>query len=188
MRTILFLLSLTFASIFSKGQQRQPFIPDTTVNQIKINDYRSTERVLGKDVWKNLFESKGSLPRIEVVNNTKTESLRLIFHYGGSKNSVDEFEIAGIDKSYKIPKQAIVLATATFITGNNIRLGMSKEEVVKILGAGYKSNVKGKAEELLYTLNNKSGFVRRYNQYEYYIRCLFRNGVLLKYSFGFTAV
>jgi hypothetical protein len=82
MRTILFLLSLTFASIFSKGQQRKPFIPDTIVNQIRINDHRSTERILGKDVWKNLFESKGNLPGIEVIDKTKTESLRLIFHYG----------------------------------------------------------------------------------------------------------
>lgn len=188
MRTILFLLSLTFASTFSNGQQRKSFIPDTTVNQIKISDYRSTERILGKDVWKKLFESKGNLPRIEVVNNTKTESLRLIFHYGGSKNSADEFEIVKIEKSYKIPTQATILKVDTFITGNKIRLGMSKDEVVNILGSGYKFNVKGETEELLYILNNKSRFVKRYNQFEYYIRCFFKDGVLLKYSFGFTAI
>jgi hypothetical protein len=90
---------------------------------------------------------------------------------------VDEFEIRKIDKSYKIPTQARILEVDTFITGNKIRLGMSKEEVVKILGDGYKSNAKGKTEELLYTLNNKSEFVKRYNQFEYYIRCFFEGGV-----------
>jgi len=188
MKTVLFLLSLTFASTFTTGQQRKQVIPDTAVNQLKINDYRSTERILGKDVWQNLYESKGNLPRIELINSTKTESLRLIFHYGGSKNSADEFEIVKIDKSYKIPTQATILKVDTFITGNKIRVGMNKDEVVKILGNGYKFNVKGKTEELLYTLNNKSGFVKRYNQTEYYIRCFFRDGVLVKYSFGFTAV
>jgi hypothetical protein len=188
MKILLIFLSLLFVFTFSKGQQHKSFIPDTMVIQIKINDIGTTEAILGKNIWQCLFESKGNLPRIELINKTKNQSLRLIFHYGGSKNSVDEFEILKIDSFYKIPTQAKVLKIDTFVTGNGIKLGISKDEIVRILGNNYKSNAKGKIEELLYTLDSKAAFVKRYNQFEYYIRCLFKNGILVKYSFGFVDI
>lgn len=188
-KKIIFLISgLLFLIVTASGQHHEDLKPDTAVSNININDYESTERILGKNSWSKQFEQAGSLPRIEIVNRTGTQILRLFFHYGGSKNSVDEFELMSIDSTYKTPKQAIHLKDEQFITSNKIRLGISKNGLVKKLGNGYKSNVSGNVERLVYTVDGKSNFIRRYNQPRYYIRCVFKNDILIKYSFGFESL
>lgn len=177
-----------FLVVTARGQQNERLKPDTAVNNININDYKSTELLLGKNIWNKQFEHTGSLPRIEIVNKTKTQILRLFFHYGGSKNSVDEFEIMSIDSAYKIPKKAIYLKDERFITSNKICLGISKKDLVNKLGNSYKSSISGSIERLVYTIDDKSNFVKRYNQYRYYIKCTFKNDILIKYSFGFESV
>lgn len=184
-KILIIAIILVFSTRHSNGQQR--LVPDTAVNGIRLNDYVSTEKVLGKNSWNKLFEQGKSLPRIELVNKPGTQALRLFFHYGGSKNAVDEFEILHIDSTYKAPKQVVALAAGEFVSSRNIKLGMSREEVVKILGANYKAHVDGSTERLAYTMNEKAGFVKRYNQFGYYIKCIFSKGILVKYAFGFDA-
>ncbi|WP_142687372.1 hypothetical protein [Chitinophaga polysaccharea] len=179
--TIILLLSTRYVN----GQQPVRLIPDTAVNGIRLNDYVSTEKVLGKNIWNKLFEQGKSLPRIELVNKSKTQALRLFFHYGGSKNAVDEFEILLIDSTYKAPKQVVVLPAEVFVSSRKIRLGISREEVVKILGNNCKTHANGSTEQLTYAMNEKAGFVKRYNQFGYYIKCIFSKGILVKYAFGF---
>lgn len=185
MKNIFLASSLLFLIVTANGQHLKP---DTAVNNININNSESTERVLGKNSWDKQFEQAASLPRIEVVNRTGTQILRLLFHYGGSKNSVDEFELMDIDSTYKTPKLAIHLKDEQFITSNEIYLGISKNDLVKKLGNSYKSSISGNVERLVYTVDDKSNFVRRYNQYRYYIRCVFKNDILIKYSFGFESL
>jgi len=188
MKIIFLISSLLLLTVTASGQQHEGLKPDTAVNNININDYESTERVLGKNSWSKQFEQAGSLPRIEAVNKTGTQILRLFFHYGGSKNSVDEFELMSVDSAYKIPKQAIHLKDEQFITSNKISLGISKGDLVKKLGNSYKSSVSGNVERLVYTVDSKSNFVRRYNQHMYYIRCVFKGDTLIKYAFGFESL
>lgn len=188
MKVIFLLSGLCFLTATASGQQHEYLKPDTAVNNININDDESTELVLGKNSWNKQFEQAGSLPRIEVVNKTGTQILRLFFHYGGSKNSVDEFEIINIDSVYRIPKQAIHLKDGQFITSNKIYLGINKGDLVKKLGNNYKSSISGNVERLVYTADSKSDFVKRYNQYRYYIRCVFKDDILIKYSFGFESL
>ncbi|SEN38988.1 hypothetical protein SAMN04488505_11036 [Chitinophaga rupis] len=188
MKAIFLISSLLFLTVTASGQHHEDLKPDTAVNNITINDYKSTELVLGKNSWSKQFEQAGSLPRIEVVNKTGTQILRLFFHYGGSKNSVDEFEMINIDSAYKIPKQVVHLKDGQFITSNKIYLGITKEDLVKKLGNSYKSSINGNVERLVYTADSKSNFVRRYNQHGYYIRCVFKDDILIKYSFGFESL
>ena len=180
--------ALLFSVATANGQQHINFKPDTAVNHINLNDFESTEQVLGKSCGNKLFEQAHSLPRIEIVNKARTQVLRLFFHYGGSKNSVDEFELVAIDSSYKIPKQVIYSKKELFLTSNKIHLGINKKDLVNKLGNNYKSDKSGNDVQLTYILSNKSNFVRRYNQYQYYIKCVFRNDILIKYSFGFESV
>jgi len=187
MKIIFLISSLLFLIVTASGQHHEYLKPDTAVSNININDYKSTERVLGKSSWNKQFEQTGSLPRIEIVNKTGTQILRLFFHYGGSKNSVDEFEIMDIDSAYKIPKQAIYSEDEQFITSNKTYLGISRKDLVKKLGNSYKSSISGNVEQLVYTIDDKPNFVRRYNQYRYYIKCVFKDGILIKYSFGFES-
>jgi len=188
MKIIFLISSLLLLAVTANGQQHKDLNPDTAVNNININDYETTERVLGKNSWSKQFEQAGSLPRIEAVNKAGTQILRLFFHYGGSKNSVDEFELMSVDSAYKISKQAIHLKDEQFITSNKISLGISKGDLVKKLGNSYKSSVSGNVERLVYTVDSKSNFVRRYNQHTYYIRCVFKNDTLIKYAFGFESL
>jgi hypothetical protein len=187
MKNILIILVLVLSAQHSNGQQPARLVPDTAVNGIRLDDYNTTEKVLGKNIWNKQFEQAGSLPRIELVNKSKTQALRLFFHYGGSKNAVDEFEILCIDSTYKTPKQAVLIKDELFVTSRKIRLGITREEIVKILGNNYKTNTTGNTERLVYVLDQKSGFVKRYNQYQYYIKCILNKGVVVKYAFGFES-
>ncbi|MEI3800488.1 hypothetical protein SAMN05660461_6406 [Chitinophaga ginsengisegetis] len=187
MKNILIIAVLVLSIQYSNAQQRVRFVPDTAVNSIHLNDYSTTEKVLGKNIWNKQFEQAKSLPRIELVNKSKTQALRLFFHYGGSKNAVDEFEILCIDSTYKMPKQTVLISDELFVTSRKIRLGITREEIVKILGDNYKTATAGDTEGLAYVLDQKSGFVKRYNQYRYYIKCTLNKGVLVKYAFGFES-
>ncbi|MBO9730867.1 MAG: hypothetical protein J7623_19665 [Chitinophaga sp.] len=103
-KIIIIISTLLFSVITTQGQQSVRLQPDTAVNHINISDYKSTIHVLGKTIWDKHFEQAGSLPRIEILNKTNTQALRLFFHYGGAENAVDEFEIITIDSSYKSPR------------------------------------------------------------------------------------
>jgi len=167
------------------GQQKA-MIPDTAVNTIRLGDYTSTEKVLGARVWDKHFEADGMLPRIELVNHDKTQVLRLLFHYGGSRNSVDEFELLAIDKSYKLPAKVVRMDVGGFVTSRKISLGVSKDSVIKVFGKPFKTlGNKAGMEVIAFEMDESTAFVKRHNEYKYYIKCSFRNGMLIKYSFGF---
>src|SRR5258708_18432 len=188
LRNLILLGWIIFVTNPAIGKHKS-IIPDTSVNGIKLNDPASTEKVLGPKVWEKHFEAGGLLPRIEIVNHDRTQVLRLLFHYGGSKNSVDEFEILAIDKSYKLPTQVIVMDVDRFLESRSIALLIKKESVIKAIGNKYKV-LKGMAdyEQLYFEIDNSSDFVKRHNEYKYYIKCSFKNGSLIKYSFGFQSV
>jgi hypothetical protein len=165
---------------------KRVFIPDTSVNKIELSDYRSTERVLGDSVWGKKFESDGLFPRIELINRARTQVLRLFFHYGGSKNSVDEFEMLDIDRHYKMPEYAIALDIDSFKTSRRIVLDIRKDSLINILGNGCKAfRKKSGYEELYYEVVSPSNLLKRYKQYKYYVKCVLKKGRLIKYSFGF---
>jgi hypothetical protein len=187
-KTCFFLGCMILLSGPAIGQQKW-MIPDTAVNVIKLGDYASTEKLLGAKVWEKHFEADGMLPRIEIVNRDKTQVLRLLFDYGGSRNSVDQFELLAIDKSYKLPGKVVRMDVGGFVTSRKIALGMRKDSVIRAIGKDYKmDSKKGGIEVISFEMNESTAFVKRHNEYKYYIKCSFRNGVLIKYSFGFESV
>jgi uncharacterized membrane protein len=168
---------------------QRAMIHDTAVNKIKLGDPRSTEKVLGPRIWDKNFEADGLWPRIEIVNRDSTQVLRLMVEYGGVKNSANQFQIIAIDKHYKFPRKAVRVNIDSFTTSRKISLFLKKESVLKILGNSYKVlRGKGGNEELFFESSESDDFVKRYNEYKYFIQCVFRNGVLVNYWFGFEAV
>ncbi len=164
---------------------------DTAVYNIKLANYASTVQALGNNCWRYCFEQNNSLPRIELVNRHTMQVLRLYFNYGGAKNTVDAFEILMFDSSYKIPLQAIVVNdSAGFVTSKKITLGLTKARVQNVLGRNiWQTITKGNKGQLvcMYVNSNAaSPVLKRYNQPQYYIKCIFTNGVLTGYSFGFS--
>ncbi|HEY4108074.1 hypothetical protein [Puia sp.] len=168
--------------------QQQSIVPDTAVNNIKLADRASTEKVLGTHAWDKHFEAGGMLPRIEIVNRDKTQVLRLLFDYGGSKNSVDGFQLLTVDKTYKLPAKTMTLDVTGFVTSAKITLGMPRAGVLKAFGNKLRvvSN-KGGIEEMLLEMDESTAFVKRHNEYKYFARCSFKNSVLVKYTVGFES-
>jgi hypothetical protein len=167
----------------------QHSIPDTAVNKLKLGDYKNTERIFGP-VWdKKSFEADGLLPRLEIVNRDNTQVLRLMVDYGGTKDAANQFEILAVNKHYKFPRKLLRMNIDSFTTSRKITLFLKKESVIKILGKGYKVlSGKGGDEEVFFESSESDDFVKRYNEYKYFIQCSFRNGVLVKYWFGFESV
>jgi len=167
------------------GQPRH-FIPDSAINKLRLGDNKNTEKLFGP-VWDKMsFEADGQMPRLEIVNRDSTQILRLFVHYGGFKDAADEFEILAVDKHYKFPRKLLKMNIDTFITSRKITLFLPKDSVINILGKKYTSSGDRKGnEDLFYELEESNAFVKRYDQWKYFIQCSFRNGVLLDYSFGF---
>src|SRR4051812_10625237 len=114
MRLIQTVIYLCFSiNLLAQPKQSSTTFPiEKSVNHIFLQDESTTIKQLGTNSWDKHFEADSMLPRIECINKTATEGLRLFFHYGGTKNSVAEFELLIISKEYKRPSQAISLNTS----------------------------------------------------------------------------
>jgi uncharacterized membrane protein len=164
-------------------------IHDTAVGRIKMGDPESTVKVLGPRIWEKHFEGDGLLPRIEVINRDSTQVLRLMIEYGGIKNSANQLQILAVDSRYKFPRKAVRVNVDKFTSGLKVSLSQKKESVIRVLGKDYKVLAgKGGDEEIIYESSETDELVKRYNEYKYFIRCVFRKGVLVNYWFGFEPV
>jgi hypothetical protein len=74
-----------------------------------------------------------------------------------------------------------------FKTGKGIKLGMSKVEVIKILGGGFEITTDKDTKIIKYTIEGmeKSKILQKYNAPEYFGEYVFQKDKLIKMSFGF---
>lgn len=184
---IIFCILYSFSSMlfFAQKQKSVPFTMEESVCNIFLQDDRTTTKVLGAGIWEKHFEADGMFPRIECINENGTQGLRLFFHYGGSKNVVDEFELFEIGKGYKKPSRAIILKECEFKSGNRIALGMSKQQIIDIIGKRFIS-VREKEDEVMkyYTADQNATVLKKYRGVAYFITCRLKNNRLVQYNFG----
>ncbi|OKS88203.1 hypothetical protein RG47T_3667 [Mucilaginibacter polytrichastri] len=144
---------------------------------------------LGKNSWGREFEKEDGfgMPRIEVTNADKTQLLRLGFFEGDFENNVQAFQIQYLPANYKRSAKTAKINTPAFISALNIKLGMTKAEVIKRIGNSYKSTKdKGFAKLKWYTNDPNSAFLKEYKAVGYSIECKFdTSGKLTQYYFGF---
>lgn len=173
-------------NLFGQQKKIEAFPIEKSVSNMHLQDPHTTTSVFGPDAWNKHFEADDMFPRVECVNINKTQGLRLFFHYGGTKNAVAEFEIFLVNKDYRKPDKAIQLKVDEFKSGAGVSLGLSREEVISLLGKRYKSMKKNEEEEIVYyTDDPNSDVLKIYNEIAYFIKCRFRKGRLVKYNFGF---
>jgi hypothetical protein len=178
-------LLLVFLS-FSQKNNNTSFKEEYAIFKIYLQDDKSTEGILGKNIWKKHFEANEMFPRIECISNNNRQILRLFFHYGGLQNSVAEFELLYMPQSYKKDRNVVKIDKSTFISKNGVELGMSKLSVINLIGKNYKVKNTKKYEELLYyTEDTTSGILKKIGGVAYFIKCRFVNGKLNQYNFGF---
>jgi len=166
----------------SKGLTNPQFV-DESISGIFFHNSKSTKKVLGKDSWTKLYETKGDLPRMFRYNKDKSEILTLFFHHGGVKNEWAEFQVEKVKK--KSGKIKVLKGIDHFISGKGIKLGMKIEQLKKILGEPNK-----KAENILsYRIEDiklkKYKILVEHNLPIYYGKYHFDKGRLSKFRFGF---
>lgn len=155
-----------------------PRCVDTSVAGIAIKDPASAEAVVGREIA--LVED--DLLYALYTNNARSEQLRLIFHPGDIRHSFSEFEVKGVRSPGRGAK--VLSTVSSFRTAKGIHLGMSKREVMAVLG---KPKGNSRAATLEYRLDDiaSTPFLQRYNMPIYYGRYRFKGNRLVEYAFGF---
>ncbi|MCW3074204.1 MAG: hypothetical protein JWP69_1273 [Flaviaesturariibacter sp.] len=154
--------------------------PDTSVYKIELLDQASSSRVVGNDY--KLVENNVDMPHVSFNSSDNKQILTLFFHYGGARNSFSEFQVQinnGLQKNRPVNTQI-------FATNNNIKLGLTKESLIQILGSCYTASLINDKEVLKYIIDDSmSSFLKLYNYPSYYGHYEFKAGRLVKFRFGF---
>lgn len=162
------------------------FQPDTSINELLF--LRNAESV------KSIFPSeqiplmiKGyEFPIGYAINQESNQYLGLIQYHGDVSNQFSVFEI-GYLNDIDEPERAIN-TTIEFQTESGLQLGMSKESLLKIKGAGFTVQASSSDETVLrYEIIDyiNSDFLQRYRLPIYYFDVYLTNDLIKKIQFGF---
>jgi hypothetical protein len=169
-------------------KQDSLLIPDTSINnKISLENPTSIKKLFGNQlpVVNDInLAAKGF--KVCVLNKSENEYLKMNSFPGGVINAVDHFEIGYvIFLSNDINKKKSDFLS--FATENGIRLGISKEEIIRIKGNKYSVIKDKEAYTFRYVLDNfeKSSFLKRYNMPVYYEEFRLEKDKLVKFNFGF---
>lgn len=157
--------------------------PDTSVFGILLEDSASVAKQVGKVlVLKDLDEA---LPaQYTVFSEDEKQKLTLIFHPGNITNRFSEFMVGPVPAGEQRP----TVKTKIFVTNSGIQLGLSKAQVIAILGACYQASAPDRDTDILrYHIDDfaNSAFLKRYNMPIYYAEYTFEKDVLTAFKFGF---
>lgn len=189
-----FALILTFF-LFGLSKPDLSIVPqcaDISINRVYFQYPASVENVLGKYL-KLVRDQKVDFSYVRFYSQDKTESFTLFSHPGNYINDFSEFEIKEVSKNAR-NAHGHVTRFAHFVSGKGIRLGMDKNQVVKILGKGFTSELmKNKTEVLKYRIDmdkfpkasQEGRFLAFYGSPAYYGTYKFRDNKLIEFIFGF---
>jgi hypothetical protein len=161
------------------------FRPDTTVNRILIlSNPKSTFRFYPKIAKEKDIKFFRCNPVYIFSNASKNECLITYMVYGGVKYGFGCFEI-GILKETK--NKVLETKYSHFETESGVKLGLSLKDLIKIKGKDY---IK-KGNQIFYTLGDSTStdtndpFLKKHNQYFYYLECTFEKDKIVKIIYGF---
>lgn len=159
-------------------KKKSNFKPDTSINDLELVNPDSVLKSVGN--LKKLIKEEEGLPYVEFTNIDKDLKLTLTLFPGSSNNDIYQFKVERLLNS----KDIKALQFKSFVTESNIKLGMSKGELIKIKGKDYiiEGNV------LIYSLSYDidKDFLEKYNMPYYYANYTFDKDVLTKFDFGFS--
>lgn len=155
--------------------------PDSSVNEISIKNAISTEKVLGKET------KLGGEWTYRNLNSDKSKFLKLTVHPGDYYNQVSIFEVG---YSTEILKGDRFLSFNDFQTEKGIKLGLTKDEIIKTFGNCYEiRNSTTVGLKLVYRIelpqDTKNNFLSNQNMPIYYAEYEFEKDKLIRYEFGF---
>lgn len=156
--------------------------PDTSLFDIILLDPKSSIKQVGEKYV--LIDDHKDMMRKHFCSQDQQQTLTLFFHYGGSPNEVTEFQV----KQYSPSDSATTLKTNNFVTNSGIKLGLSRQQIISILGNCFKTIRKDKHFEIIkYRIDNfdNSDFLTRFNYPVYYADYEFQDNKLVRFRFGF---
>jgi len=185
MKTWAFLLLISGAVAGQKPPAGKPVVKmDTTVNNtLKLLDPASIRQSIG-DQRQNLIEDEKAT-RVQLANRTNSEYVILYHLDGSNENSFNEFEIGTL----KAKSRGFRTSTFTsFSTESGVHLGMTEDSIIALKGKMYKRTVGKGGVVLSYRVTDEhvvNNILMRYNMQIYQADYLFRDGKLIKFTFGF---
>ena len=156
-------------------------LPDTSLGGIDLRNSKSADKVIGTD---NKIDEREQYHFYSLMD---TETLTLTQHPGDGKNQISVFNVSYSDKADHGYKK---LNIETFQTEKGIKLGLTKEQVIKKLGNCYAVVDSTKdCVEIYYRIENpkdsKTKILERNNMPVYYATYTFCKNKLRYYEFGF---
>jgi hypothetical protein len=158
------------------------FIPDVKVNNLELSNPASILKNVG-DLRNMMIENTG-LPYYTITNKNKKATLTMISFTGSGYNDIYQFII---EDNYSLEKNKYT-SYNDFVTESDLKLGISKSEIIKIKGGGYSLKNEGNLEILTYRISdyNSSQFLKKYNLPSYFMEFSLREDKVLKIKFGFN--
>lgn len=157
--------------------------PDLGVAGMRLLDPNSARSVVGAQA--RLYDGEEDLPHARFVNNDGAQELSLFAQFDADIDQYSEAEVKEATSS------ALVLdgvAVAEFVTERGVRLGMTTDEVVSLIGACVKAReASGVFEIVQYEILSRemSPKMRAFGFQVYFAEYEFQNGQLIRFRFGF---
>ena len=177
--TVAHLTVVSVLGLFALGSSDEPRPADLGVASIVFLDAKSAIARLGETPP---MTGEGSpFQSARYVNDDRTETLTLIMHPGSIRMEFSEAIVELADPSVSYPR--FPGGAKSFQTLRGIKLGMTRQEVEKILGSP-DSETRETVRYLLDETNAKN-WLARFNMPVYYGSYEFADGKLVTFSFGF---
>ena len=143
-------------------------------------------KVLGNEI--KLHEpdpTKDYFVKAFYYNKDCSEKLTLVYHFGDVGYSFDEFRV--IKENRTDSSIECMNSIQHFVTGKNIRLGMTKGQLVDSLGYSFVQRSEKDIEVIKYEIDDFEGsdFLKHYGLPLYYGKYRFENNRLISFEFGF---
>lgn len=124
-------------------------------------------------------------PRMSLCDHDKREKLIIEFYERDTDIVINELRVERVQTRHAdctVPPQHI----ERFTSGKGIRLGMSKREIIDILGKSYRESAHPNEQVISYRIDDKdTALLQRHNAPAYYGQYYFRENRLVRFEMGF---
>lgn len=182
------IINILVGLVFSLSVCGQNFKPDTTINQINLESRKSiikklkTDTILIEKCFHHIQE--GDVSHLDL--RTTTQKLILHFHPGNWTWAFSEFEVNFLDKK-EDQTRMIKLKDNEFVTESGIKLGTTKNDLIKKIGKPTTIKRDKQFEIIEYrTADPNSKILKSYGQAEYFATYKIKDNKIVGFHFGFV--
>jgi hypothetical protein len=178
------LLSVVAVALCAAASSPVALFIDTRVGPVQLADEVSGKAFV-LQFGGNEFEPDAGLPVFRYFNADRTEVLDLVMHPGGLHYEMMQFRIRRTRSAE--PKPVPVAEQGSFRTGRGVHLGLTVEELIRLLGPSHQESGTGGDRTLIYRCTSATScpVLTRVNMPAYEGKYSFRSGVLVAVECGF---